>query len=546
LVSKPSPNVLSVRPLFDWQLGATYQVDLTGVLDLNGNESPAISWNFTIAADGVSDSTRLQHTSTVPMQGAVGVPPDAPIILEFSKPVYPVTNNYGYPPGVSISNASGSFRAIWDQSRVRMEPLTPLPSGRQITVQAQVGDAIGLSTSAYLTFFTAASQDTDPPRVESISPAPGSRLLAGQTDFLIRFNKPVQIGGDWAGFSFGGQSTPIPAGFPAQGDGRTLIASSSLPADIHGTLDLKSGITDLAGNALAPVSFEYFTATADESSWPQVKSMRPASDSRDVPLDAAIELRFTQQMNEGSLNAALLVTDDGYQVPVTLTTDDGGLTWHVVPSTPWRAGSVVTVEIANTAFSVSGLQLSSRFTGQFRTIASAANASPGPTVAALEASPGGVDIRFAAPLAAPPDEPFGLRKGPVRVPVVVEQLGTAWFRLTPASPLDPGEQYYLMAGPGMEIPLRIARDKHTDRITAAGSAPRAAVDASGRLYLRFSIPVHAFGIDHETLVLLDREGRPVPHEARVEADGQTIGIELFGQAPVRRIIWRGHEIVISR
>jgi hypothetical protein len=117
----------------------------------------------------------------------------------------------------------------------------------------------------------------------------------------------------------------------------------------------------------------------------------------------------------------------------------------------------------------------------------------------------------------------------------VERLGPAWVRLTPYSPLDAGEQYYLMAGPGREIPLRIAQGRRSERVAADSSAPKATVDVSGRLYLKFGTPIHPFSIDHETLVLLDREGRQVPYEARVTEEGLTVTIDGFGQTSPCRI-----------
>jgi hypothetical protein len=542
-VNQPSPNVLTMHPLLDWQLGATYQVELTGILDLKGNESPAISWSFAIAPDGIADPTGLRLTSSTPMQGAVGVAPDAPIVLEFSKPVFPVADYYSS----ALSLGSGFFRETWDRNRVRLEPFASLPAGRQISIQARVGDAAGNRISASLYFSTAALQDTDPPRVESISPTPGSRLVAGTNNFLIRFTKPVQLSGDWIRFSAGGQSaTPQTTSFPAQGDGRTVVVSFNLPPDSRGTLDLRSGLTDLTGNGLAPVSFEYSTMSADESYSPKVSSMRPTDGSQNVQLDAAVELRFTQAMNEGSLTAALRVTNDGYQVPVTLTSDDGGRVWHAVSSTRWSANSMVLVEVADTAFSASGLQLNSKFAGQFRTGQGTATTSSNYDIAALEARRDAIDIRFAAPRLTLPDEPFGVRMGQVRIPFVVEQLGPAWFRLIPGTPLEPGVQYHLMAGPGIEFPLHTAREQAEKAVFKASSAPEARMDASGNVCLRFNDPVHAFSIDRGTFALLDQKGRPIPHEVRVESDRRTIVIDPFGPTPVWRIIWLGREIAISR
>src|SRR5262249_4656612 len=152
----------------------------------------------------------------------------------------------------------------------------------------------GRTSFVSLIFSTAASTDTVAPVVESISPPPGSRLLPGNVDFLIRFSEPVQIAGVWSNFSSGGQVQSVQASFPGQGDGQTVIGSGSVngSADARvSTLELPAGITDLAGNPLSPISFAYTVASADEAAWPQVKTMKPAAGTRDVPRDASIELR---------------------------------------------------------------------------------------------------------------------------------------------------------------------------------------------------------------------------------------------------------------
>lgn len=207
---------------------------------------------------------------------------------------------------------------------------------------------------------------------------------------------------------------------------------------------------------------------------------------------------------------------------------------------------MVLVEVADTAFSASGLQLNSKFAGQFRTGQGTATTSSNYDIAALEARRDAIDIRFAAPRLTLPDEPFGVRMGQVRIPFVVEQLGPAWFRLIPGTPLEPGVQYHLMAGPGIEFPLHTAREQAEKAVFKASSAPEARMDASGNVCLRFNDPVHAFSIDRGTFALLDQKGRPIPHEVRVESDRRTIVIDPFGPTPVWRIIWLGREIAISR
>lgn len=72
------------------------------------------------------------------------------------------------------------------------------------------------------------------------------------------------------------------------------------------------------------------------------------------------------------------------------------------------------------------------------------------------------------------------------------------------------------------IPLRIAKAPDD-----AGAAPEAVADR-GRVYLRFGAPVHPFAIDRETLVMTDRDGNPLPFEARFDAGSRTVVIDPLG------------------
>ena len=532
-------NAIVVGPAQDWRLGATYTMEISGIVGLGGNEAPNVSWSFTIAQDGTPDATALRLVSSSPAQGAVGVSPDAPIVLEFSKPVIPKSTDSAL---VYFDRLDQKFRTTWDQNRLRIDPLPALPNGTQITFWARVNDLYGRSLESHLAFVTAGPQDTILPKVESISPTPGSHLPAGRNDFIIRFSEPFQATGNWIAFSAGGQLYRAQVSFPTESDGRSAVATIDLPGDQSGTLNIGSGVVDLSGNALEPISFEFSTGPTEESSQPRVTAMRPADGSYDVPLDAAIEVRFNQAMNEAPLAAALHVVNDGYLVPITLTHEDDGRIWHVIPSTPWQPGSGVTLTVADSAFSVAGIVLSNPFSGQFRTAKSASNMSAGNPVVALQAYPDAVDVRFAADLPGGPGEPFGLRSGNARIPGVLDRLGPAWYRFTPDTELDPGLRYHLMAGPGVEFPLRISSRQYEIRNSRTASPPSVESTPSGSLVLTFATPINAFSGTRETLAVFDQQGSTVPYQARLSDDCRTLTVEPFGSARTTRITWRGVEV----
>jgi len=533
-------TTLSISPILNWHPGATYQVEVTGMVDASGNEAAPVSWSFSIASDGVSDSTYLKLVSVSPGSGSVGVAVDAPLVLEFSRPVLLSSS---YSSRVTIyPTPTIAPKVTFDQNRVRIEPSPAWKPGTQYSFSGRFSDIFGQSWSANISFTTAASEDREPPQVESVTPAPGSQLPAGMNEFLVRFNEPVSPGYYSVRFSANGSShSSVQVSQPAAGDGRTIVTSFTLPSSTTGTLDLSADITDLSGNALKPVSFEYTVGATGDEYQAMVKSIQPPVSVGALPLDAVITLQFNLPMDETSLRNAIRVSDDGYQVPVTLASDDTNQVWTITPASPWLPATTVVIAVDSSAFSTSGLYLLERYSVSYRTAATPATSASSPVLAAVRTSSMYTDLRFAEPLAAPPAEPFGLRDGSTRIEATVERMGPAWYRLTPGTPLSPGAEYTLMAGPGVEIRLRIPAESGTGE----SGNPVVNREGSSRLVLHFSAPVHAFSVNAATLVLLDPDGNEVPHEARLSIDGRTVIVEPMGARPARELLWQGRRISIE-
>jgi hypothetical protein len=540
IVSLLKSDTLAIAPMVDLAPGATCQVDIDGLMDANGREAAPLSWSFQITSDGVPDLSSLREVSISPARNAVGVPAVTPIVFEYSRPVS---------LGSDISRVAVSIypalpfntRSVSEKNQIRLEPITAWSAGTSVSATIYVRDTFGQTRTSTASFSTAASEDKTRPEVESVIPEPGSKVSAGLNQFQLRFTEPVTISGPFVGFSCNGSSaTGTQATIPTQGDGRTVVVNTNLPGSTTCTMSLSSGLTDLSGNALQPITYGYTVDSADSSGPARVLTVLPADGSAYVPLDAAITLRFNQPMNEASVLGAVRVYNAGLLAQVTLTPDAANQVWTIVPATSWQPDSIVRVEVGATAYSASGLAFAYPFAASFRTLNPESTPASGASLAAVSAFADSVDVRFSGPVTDPPEEPFGLRQGQARIPVLVDRMGPAWFRLTPGTPLDAGGQYTLMAGPGKELPLRIIPRP----LTSEDNTPLLERDQSGRLLMRFYAPIHAFSVDANTLVLLDRNGQESPHTARISPDGRTISIEPLGALPVEALRWKGHRLPI--
>jgi hypothetical protein len=535
-------SMFTLQPAGDWIPGQTYQVEMRGITDNDANEAPPVNWSFTVAGDAAPDSVSLKLLSTTPAQNAVGVPPDSPVSFDFSKPVAP-TDQYGYGPSeVAILksaqiNLTGQLKVDFQGAHVQFAS-GPLPAGAQINATLPARDLSGLRNNYSLFFYTAASADTTPPTVESISPPAGSRVGAGQQDFVVRFSKPVMIVGSAAQFAGGGQTTnAVQGAYPLPGDGRTMIFTIELPAAVTGTLNLLSGIVDLAGNALAPVSIEYTTGPAVESGF-RVISITPSDGAAGVDPATPIAIRFSQPATADGLAPYLRVWNDGAMIPVTLSSDPDGRTRRAVPPSPWLAGTAVSVQIGALAYSATGVLLQSAAVARFAIAGAAPNDTTTNEVAAIESTASAVDVLFVEPRLRAPGEPFGIRVGQRRVSARIDRMGGAWFRIVPDEPLDPARHYVLMAGPGVEFPLRVA-----DAAPAAASGsgelrPPAKVDEQGRIRIRLEGADMLLRFRAESVGLVDGNGQAVPADARISADGHELSIAPHRHAESYRVVLR--------
>jgi hypothetical protein len=537
-----SGTLLRIRPMTGWIPGETYAISARGITDFAGKEVPSFAWTFSIASDSAADTNQLKFVSSNPPAGAVGVPPDTVISMDFNRTVLPDPVQF---PSLSASgngasyNLFGALAPAYQGSHVQLTS-GMLPAGMNIATSLFVTDQIGGRLSKGLNFATAASPDTTPPSLESITPAAGSTIAPSRTALVLRFSEPVLLSGTAARFSSAGQRfSPTETSISLQGDGRTVQLSFDLPASTTGTLDLLDGITDLAGNSLVPVSLVYTTGRGD-TSYLSVLSSKPSDYGSQVPVDAAVEVRFNQPVTDAGLRAAVTMTTNGVLTPVNLTSSGDGSTWQIAPVSPWPAGALVTLQINTLAYAANGAKLIQSYSIRFSVAGGTAGAASS-EIAAVESTATAVDVRFAQPRVRSPEEPFGIRLLQRRVEARMERVAEDWFRIVPDMPLDPAKRYFLMVGPGVEVPLRISATEDTP-----AEADSAAIDDRGSMQVHLKQPVRVAGIAPGTLRLLDGEGRPVECEARVTADGKILILSPRRTLSEGTVFWRNSEITIGR
>ena len=253
-------------------------VDPGAFTGIDGSEfagiTDASAWNFSTSPS--SDQTRPTIVELTPADNAVGIGLTQTLKIKFSEPVYPGTGE------IVIRNAQTDavFAAI------------PVTSGNVTgfgtdTISIQVGSQFVMNQSYYVNIGSQAirdaagnnfagindkttwnftvSQDSVPPTIASMSPAPGTLSVPVSQVFKLTFSEPVRFKDAGAGYTdkilirnARTNASPVATRAVIDNDGKTLVITpwsyaADGPAQLQSStnyyIEIPAGIiTDMSGN----------------------------------------------------------------------------------------------------------------------------------------------------------------------------------------------------------------------------------------------------------------------------------------------------------
>ena len=253
----------------------TVNVDQT-VRDLSGKGliEPLTSV-FTTAPE--LDNVRPLVVSITPFHAQLEVPMNAPVVVEFSEAIDPLTIDGAtfrvtfFESGFPIQQVPGAISMSPDGRTVTFTPAALwVPNKRHdIRITTGVGDVAGnpLLQSFSSRFTTTIRDDTVAPAVAEASPPDGFTEMPGNGRWCVRFSEAV------SGPSVNSQSVSVAAGgIPVEMElslellnrvvcaRRAQLFNLELDTTFVGTVT--PGVEDVAGNALAAVFTSAFTTSA--------------------------------------------------------------------------------------------------------------------------------------------------------------------------------------------------------------------------------------------------------------------------------------------
>jgi len=130
-------------------------------------------------------------------------------------------------------------------------------------------------------------------------------------------------------------------------------------------INATSGLTDLAGNPLAPFSSSFTVADPIDTTRPSISAVRPGNGATRVSADTTVVLYANEALDEASVNSGLFVSADGVLVPGTISMAAGAGTVQFVPAAPFAPNTFVQVFATTTVEDLDGNTLNN-FASSFR------------------------------------------------------------------------------------------------------------------------------------------------------------------------------------
>jgi hypothetical protein len=330
-------------------------VAVSGLRDYTGNLLTPFASSFTTRAVAVADTTAPAIVSITPLDGASGVGVTTPVSLTVSEPIVASTVGaasvpvYAAVAGQFIQLA-GSYAVDASGTTITFTPVAPYPGSTLIwtyinssgTITDYAGNLLPFTARS---FTTANAADAAPPAVISVTPAAGTLDVGLNSSVTVTFSEslaPATVSNTTFEL-FAGTQRLFPS-VQRSLDNRSVTLTTSLPASALVTLVITSGVTDIAGNALADFTSTFTTAGARETTPGRVTTQQPVSGaSRVPPSTPMITLVLSEPVAPATVPGALYVAQNGVLVAGSTAVTSAGTTIEFVPAAPWAPGALVQV-----------------------------------------------------------------------------------------------------------------------------------------------------------------------------------------------------------
>jgi len=359
-----SGAVATFTPAASLAVNTLYTASInTGAKSLAGTP---LAGNFVWTFRTVPATTPPTVISTIPINGATGIPVNQILTATFSEAMSPATISTATFTLKATAGASitGTVTYVPAGSVATFTPAASLASNTAYTATITTGvmdlNGTAMTLNYVWTFTTATIPVTTAPTVTSTIPANLATLVPLNQIVSATFSKamnPATISGGT--FTLTGPGTTPVSGLVAYvAVGNTLVftPTANLAPGTLFTATITTGVTDLAGNALASnYVWTFTTGTTLVVTPPQIVSTVPANAAINVPLNQAISATFTKAMNPLTFTTATFqLTQGGTLIPATITYDAINFIATLTPTAPLTISTSYIATVTNGATDLTG------------------------------------------------------------------------------------------------------------------------------------------------------------------------------------------------
>jgi hypothetical protein len=323
-------------------------------------------------------------TSETPLNGAVGMCPNAVVTATFSVPMNSTSINgttftLAGPDSTPVTGVV-TYDATSDTAT--FAPSSPLTLSTPYTATITTGatDQYGIALASNFSWtFTTGSNPCLPPTVISVTPPSGAAAVCPNTVVTAAFSQamnPATINATTFTLTAGTPPVAVTGVVTYAGSTATLTPPGALALNTTYTATITTGAQDTFGNALASNYGWTFKTSAAACAPPSVVSVAPPNGAVGICPNTLVVATFSEAMNASTINTTTFtLTAPG---PTTVIGTVSYLSSYVAtftPSSPLALDTLYTATITTGAEDLGGDPLASNYVWTFTTSATACQAS---------------------------------------------------------------------------------------------------------------------------------------------------------------------------
>jgi len=294
-------------------------------------------------------------------------------------------------------------------------------------------------------FTTGETPDIILPTVELTDPLNEALDVALDKAIVFTLSEPMNPTTIYdATFTLTEGSNAVAGTISFSGNTVTLTPSSNLLYNKIYTATIKSGVEDMAGNAMA-VDYTITFTTVQESIVPTILSTIPANNATNIERNKVIEINFSEEMNASTINAVSFMLMNGSTVvPGAISYSESTATF--TPTNLLDAGTMYTVIVTTAAMDLAGNALAIGYSISFTTaletiLPTIVSTIPLNNSTNVELNKV-IEVTFSEEMNASTlnDLSFKLMKGTTNVPGTITYLATT-AKFTPTNLLESNTNY---------------------------------------------------------------------------------------------------------